>query len=361
MRNYAVSSVKKHPGYFELNLKPKNPSKQLKYAPGQYAAISFKKNGRWSPSKCFSIVSSPDDANLSFASRPGGAFSSIAAELEPGTPVKVQGAYGNFIMDPAYDKRVMMLAAGIGITPFISMLRNAKKQGLTNQFVLLYACRNEEEIPFYDEIMALKKELPNFHVFFFVSNGADNLSKRIFAKRLSFSILSQIVRKNYDQFSYFICGPKEFNKSFESKLAEHVFNEDQIVTESFAQENKIGFIGAKFSIPSVTYMATGAAMALGFAFFMGLDLVRYVPKVHAAAASSYQQSAPTGSSTGTSASSAPPASQPSTSYDPSAYAPVSPSTTPAPSSSSTAPSYTAPSTPAPAPTQTYTPPVSSVS
>src|SRR5581483_4981754 len=105
-----------------------------------------------------------------FAMRPHGRFTSQIAHLEAGTDVRVQGPFGGFTIDPDYDHQIVMLAAGIGITPFMSMLRHAAETGLTNPILLLYTTKSSSDIPFYEEILALKRRLPRFRVFFLVGD-----------------------------------------------------------------------------------------------------------------------------------------------------------------------------------------------
>src|ERR1035438_1267772 len=158
MHDYKLESSEHFKNHIVLNLNAKNSQNKIRSAPGQYAAISFRKFGRWSPVRCFSIVSNKNEDLLQFAMRPNGLFTSNVARLKPGTKVRVQGPYGNFTIDEEYDDRIIMLAGGIGITPFISMLRYAKLTRLNKPIILLYACKSIDDLPFYEEIMDRSEE-----------------------------------------------------------------------------------------------------------------------------------------------------------------------------------------------------------
>jgi ferredoxin-NADP reductase len=68
-----VGNQRISPTAFQITLKAENPRKRFAFKAGQYAAINFYlngRNGRPTPSRCFSIVSSPDEADsLQFAMR----------------------------------------------------------------------------------------------------------------------------------------------------------------------------------------------------------------------------------------------------------------------------------------------------
>jgi ferredoxin-NADP reductase len=97
----------------------------LVFKPGQYAAISFLHNKRPTPARCFSVTSSPTDQGyLQFGIRIHGHFTKTAAQnLIPGSKVIVEGPYGNFVFSAERDRSALFLAGGIGVSPFMSMLR----------------------------------------------------------------------------------------------------------------------------------------------------------------------------------------------------------------------------------------------
>jgi len=281
MHDYKVERIDRYKNHIVLNLESRNERDKIRFTPGQYAAISFKKHGRWSPVRCFTIVSNKNEDLLQFAMRPNGLFTSNVAKLKPGTKVRVQGPYGSFTIDEEYDERIIMLAGGIGITPFISMLRHAKLTRLAKPITLLYACKSIDDLPFYDELIALTEQVPNFKVYFFISNGMGDSIRNIHARSLDADALSKVTRDQYDNYTYFICGPQSFNESFSELLRSKNINKDQIVTESFAQADSMSFevSNLSVSIPRLTYGAVALSLVIGFGFFMSIDLIRYLPKV----------------------------------------------------------------------------------
>ena len=63
-----------------------------------------------------------------------------------------------------YKKRLASAAGGIGITPFMSMLRQAAHDHLARRLVLLYSNRRPEDAAFLAELIALEGRLESFRL-----------------------------------------------------------------------------------------------------------------------------------------------------------------------------------------------------
>jgi len=112
--------------------------------------------------RTFSLVSAPGEATLEIATRVRtSAFKRLLASLPQGSPVHLRGPGGRFGM-PAGDGPVVMLATGIGITPFVSMLRDAAAKGSRRPITLFFANRRPGDAPYLDELQALRRRLPSF-------------------------------------------------------------------------------------------------------------------------------------------------------------------------------------------------------
>ena len=282
MNTYIVSSLQHYPTYQVLSLVPADDEPGLNFWPGQYAAIAFTSGSLLSPMRCFSMVNSPASNELQFAMRADGRFTRKVASLQAGDSVRVQGPYGNFVLDLA-DKQVVLLAAGIGITPFMSILRAATENQDNRAITLLYACRNTNDMPFADELRELQQRNPNFRVVFVTGQGAHDAAQNIYGGRIDEALLAKVTGGGWQSFTYFICGPSAFSDDMQAMLRQHVA-ENQVITESFAQGSSFGWRLNRLSIPSLTYAMTGLLLLLGVGTVMGLDLLRVIPKTEAATA-----------------------------------------------------------------------------
>ncbi|MGF6823204.1 ferredoxin-NADP reductase [Microbacterium sp. ZKA21] len=107
----------------------------------------------------FSIVSAPADLpTLRIAYKNGdqkhpSSYKLALAAAEPGATLAVTGTWGDFLL-PRGDAPVLMVAAGIGVTPFVSQLRQLQLTGQQRDVVLVYVASDASELAFRDELAA---------------------------------------------------------------------------------------------------------------------------------------------------------------------------------------------------------------
>ena len=111
----------------------------------------------------FSIVSAPHEGELVVATRMrDSAFKNALASLPVGAAAGVDGPFGSLTLHNKLGRAAVFLAGGIGITPFMSMLRHAAYSALQQRLVLLYANRRPEDAAFLSELQRLEGENRNF-------------------------------------------------------------------------------------------------------------------------------------------------------------------------------------------------------
>jgi len=262
-----------------LSLRPLTADDCFTYKAGQYVTVGFERFGRRSPVRCFSIVSSPSQPELQIAVRVEGKFTRALDEIQSGEIMYVQGPFGDFTLDPLYDRNVVFMAAGIGITPFISLLRQVRDQKLPCTITLLYRTGRSGDVLFKDELLQLQSQIPNFHIVFFTGErgkaqipGAVILPESITERRLQ-----QITAGQFGGVSYFICGPSGFMNSMEKILLRNGVRNDRIITESFNQSSKLS-LGSHWSAQRLTYVFATLLLVVGVGGIMALDLDRTISK-----------------------------------------------------------------------------------
>lgn len=137
------------------------------FRPGQYMNLSLVAPREADPSgnlRSFSIASAPHEAELTFATRMRGSpFKRELAALPAGAQVMAEGPFGELVLDD--DARdAVLLAGGIGITPFRSMLRDAAHRGSVRNITLVYGNRTPQSSAFLDELSALSDALPRLRM-----------------------------------------------------------------------------------------------------------------------------------------------------------------------------------------------------
>lgn len=133
----------------------------LSFEPGQYLELSVphRRPDARGTRREFSIVSAPSELpELRIAYRGGPAarstFKRRLAHAEPGETLSATGVWGDFVLPSDSAAPVLMVAAGIGVTPFISQLRHLGAVGGRRDVVLVYLVRDVADLPFMDEISA---------------------------------------------------------------------------------------------------------------------------------------------------------------------------------------------------------------
>ena len=134
---------------------------KLKFLPGQYLELDVphhRPDARGTRRE-FSIVSAPADLpTLRIAYKNGdqkhpSSYKRALAAAEPGATLAVTGTWGDFLL-PRGETPVLMVAAGIGVTPFVSQLRQMHATGEHRDVVLVYVASEEAELAFRAELEA---------------------------------------------------------------------------------------------------------------------------------------------------------------------------------------------------------------
>jgi hypothetical protein len=174
-----------------------------------------------------------------------------------------------------------MLAGGIGITPFMSMIRYATEISLKSRITLIYSCKTQDDIPFYEDLLKLEILNPRFKVAFYISDGVINKLHRgkIFTGNINKKIISNITTTQ-SPLTSFICGPPPFMETMKQNLLDLGMEDSDIILEGFGQtasKSNVS-IGGR-SVNSVVYGLTALAMVFATGFIGLIDLARAVPKI----------------------------------------------------------------------------------
>ncbi|MGH8482543.1 MAG: ferredoxin--NADP reductase [Nevskiaceae bacterium] len=110
------------------------------------------------PKRALSIVSAPYEEHLQVATRVrDSVFKQALRDMPVGTRVQVEGPFGSMTLHGNRSRRGIFVAGGIGITPFMSMLRQAAHDDLPHSLSLIYSNRRPEDAPFLAELEELAR------------------------------------------------------------------------------------------------------------------------------------------------------------------------------------------------------------
>ena len=161
-RPYEVQAVTpERGGAYTLRLKPRRHA-GFNFHPGQFAWITAWDSPFSDHEHPFSFSGSPQpNGELAFTIKALGDFTGRVKDLQPGQPVYVDGPYGAFSIDRhAHAPGFVFIAGGIGITPFVSMLRAMQQRGDRRPVTLFYANKTLEGATFFEEIEQMVSKMP---------------------------------------------------------------------------------------------------------------------------------------------------------------------------------------------------------
>lgn len=131
---------------------PESLSDDFDFAPGQYLTLRAEVEGQ-DLRRSYSIASAPGaPLTVGIKHVEGGVFSTWAQDLRSGDVLRVMPPEGRFVLKN--ERRVVLIAAGSGITPMVSIAAKALAQGA--EVTLIYGNRNTGSIMFRTTLDALK-------------------------------------------------------------------------------------------------------------------------------------------------------------------------------------------------------------
>ena len=145
---------------------------------GQYVSIALESNGQ----RQIRQYSLSDSNNQPYwritvkreapTQRPTGFVSSLLHELEVGDTLKAGTPYGDFVLQ-ADDAAVVLISAGVGITPMVSILNTLAEQKTTLPVRFIHAARHPNQVALDADIAKAVQNLPDFRSAFFYEQPAD--------------------------------------------------------------------------------------------------------------------------------------------------------------------------------------------
>mgnify|MGYP003581094937 CR=1 FL=1 len=191
--------------------------------------------------RSFSINSSPDDPELIFTTRlRDSAFKRVLRAMPLGTEVTLDGPFGDFTLHNNPARTAVLLAGGIGITPFRSIVRRSAHEHLPHRILLFYANRRPEDAPFLDEFRGLEHENPHFT---FVPTVTQIKASRLpwagEVGRISQELIGKYLKSDPPSEHrlvgpmYYIAGPPGMVLGLRTILNQAGVNDDDIRTEEF--------------------------------------------------------------------------------------------------------------------------------
>lgn len=205
---------------------------------GQYLTLRVAGAGQPAPVRSYSLSSAPGASpyRISVKAEPNGAASSyLDREVRPGATLEAAAPRGDFVLDDGTGA-VLLLSAGIGVTPVLAMLHALAAAGSTREVWWVHSARRRQEFRLAAEAHALLAGLPHAHEHVCYSQEQGRLNQD---KLAALGVPADA--------SAYLCGPDAFMADMRQALTALGIGADRIRTELFG------------ALPSITPGITGQA------------------------------------------------------------------------------------------------------
>ena len=211
-----------------ISLKFRKPD--IAYKAGQYMLYTLPVEDQKGNSRPFSISSAPSEDFLMLTTKlTGSPFKEKLSSLIEGESINAKGPFGRFLME--FADRHIMIAGGIGITPFRSMIKNALDIGMKTEMVLLYSNKIPEEIAYREELEAWdgrNKHLKVVHTITRPDESGEAWAGRV--GRIDEKMIREFAKGDE---IFYVCGPPALVTSMLETLKKMNIPESRIRSESF--------------------------------------------------------------------------------------------------------------------------------
>lgn len=183
--------------------------------------------------RTFSLVNPPSANTLMIATRiRDTAFKRVLASLPLGSYVNIKGPMGSFCLQRDASLPTILLAGGIGITPFMSIIADATDRKLSDELFLFYSNRQPKDAPFLDQLRHLVSVDQHFHFVPTMTETGDSNVWKGETARLSPDLISRHMPE-FLQAHYFIAGPPAMVAGVSESLLEAGVAEDNLCADEF--------------------------------------------------------------------------------------------------------------------------------
>lgn len=214
--------------YFE---KPTN----FEFRAGQNADFSLlnpKETDAEGNVRTFSFITASYEEELGFATRMRNtAFKNSLADLGLQSEIEMAGPFGDFTLHKNQEVPAVFIIGGIGVTPVLSMIKEATHNQLSQKLFLFHANKTIADAPFRKDFEELTTENENFQYIQVFSEEKVN-GENIEEGRMTTEILKRHL-ENTQTPKYYLAGPQGMVKAMREMLVNEGIDEDNIKTEEF--------------------------------------------------------------------------------------------------------------------------------
>jgi ferredoxin-NADP reductase len=183
--------------------------------------------------RSFSLASAPHEDRLTIATRMRkSAYKQPLADTAPGAKVRIVGPTGTMSLHDEPDRAIVMIAGGIGITPFISVLRSEAEKESPRPMALLYSNRRPADAAYLDELRELEQRLDGFRLVLTMTGMKDSDTWDGETRRIDADMVQEAAR-DLPRPHYYIAGTPDMCEAMRQMLDDMGIEDDDIHSEDF--------------------------------------------------------------------------------------------------------------------------------
>ena len=223
-RYHVAKVLQVNPQVVEITMSP--VKQKMQYRSGQFVFVEFHARGiRWEDHP-FSIVSEPTEPNLRITVKSVGDFTETLKQLHGAEPVLLEGPFGRFTFNSIGNPKQLWIAGGIGITPFLGMIRQLEKERVPagTNVILYYVVNKPNEAVFLEELKGIAEK---FSFFKLVPYFAEERG------RINGGIVEEGTR-DLSERDILLCGPPPMMYALRRQLVSLGINNQKIHSEEFS-------------------------------------------------------------------------------------------------------------------------------
>ncbi len=254
-----------------LTLEPSDGRELVAAMPGQFVVLRLKPSPE-TPAllRSYSLSGEPSDQRwrLSIKREPNGAAGAYVEDrLKVGDVIDASAPRGAFTLAEG-DGPVVLLSAGIGLTPVLAMLHALAARGSRRDVWWIHGARNKAEHALAAEVQGLLKLLPrgHSHILYSAPDPTDRLAVDFDAAgRVDMHVLQKLGAPR--EADFYLCGPAGFMSSLTADLAGWGVSAERVHSENFGSGPSLtpGVVAAPSRAPHLADRPAGSGPMVSFA------------------------------------------------------------------------------------------------
>jgi ferredoxin-NADP reductase/DMSO/TMAO reductase YedYZ heme-binding membrane subunit len=211
------------------------------YRPGQFLTIELRIPRQLQPVvRTYTLSDAPNGGYLRISVKreqpsdqpPGLVSNWLHDHFKPGDKLLAKAPTGQFFLKTRSDRPVVLISAGVGITPMIAMLNTLAARRVKQPVFFFHGARNRREHAFAEHVRSLASLNENIRVHIAYSQPSEEDAGHFDSKgRIGIATIQALVPNPYADF--FLCGPSGFMKQIYEDLANWGVEAKQIHFEFF--------------------------------------------------------------------------------------------------------------------------------